>query len=89
MFFDEITKSLGQDVEALKNFSYLNVANKGLVVYAKNSIQSYSTCKIVLRCNKTKLYIFGNNLKIEFMSQNDFCVKGEIFCISDREVQLC
>ena len=89
MFFDEVTKSLKQDLIALKNFSYLNVANKGLQFYGKNIIEIYNTCKIVLRCNKNKLFILGQNLKIEKMDQSEICVVGEIFCISDREVSLC
>lgn len=89
MFFDEITKSLGQDMDALKKFSFVNVANKGLFLNGKNVVELYNTCKIILKCEKTKLFIYGHNLKIEKMSATDFCVRGEIFCISDREVSLC
>lgn len=88
MFFDEITKSLKQDISALKDFSYTNVANKGVFVNGKNTIEVFSSCKIVLKFAKHKLYIFGNNLKIETMNQTSFCVCGDIFCISDREVNL-
>lgn len=89
MFFNEISASLGQDLNALKNFYYVNVANLGLIVYGKNSIVNYSSCKIILMCNKTPLIIYGRNLKIASMSATEFCVKGEIFCVSNTEVQTC
>ena len=89
MFFDEITKSLKEDVNALKSFCYVNVANKGLYVSAKNKIEFYNSCKIILKCEQHRLFIFGQNLKIESMTQTDFCVRGEIFCVSDREVEVC
>lgn len=89
MFFNEIAASLGEDLNALKNFCYVNVANLGLVVYGKNSIVYYSSCKIILKCNKTQIFVYGHNLKIASMSATEFCVKGEIFCVSNSEVQPC
>ena len=89
MFFDEIGTTFGLDMQTLKNFSIVNVANKGLIVYDHNEIMLCTSCKIVLKCNKKMIYIFGQNLIIQSLSQTDFVIKGDIFCISDREVSLC
>ncbi len=89
MFFDEITKHLKTDIQTLKNFSWTNVGNLGLVLNGQNTILSYNTCKIILQCNSKKIYIYGQNLQIQSMSPTDFCVTGQIFCVSDREVNLC
>lgn len=88
MFFDEITKRLGADIQTLKNFSWTNIGNLGLVLNGQNTILSYNTCKIVLRCNRQQVFIYGQNLRIQSMSPTDFCVVGQIFCVSDREVSL-
>ena len=89
MFFDEITRTLGEDISAIKNFSLVNVANHGLLVNGHNQVVMCTTCKIVLKCNKNNIYIYGQNLSIVSMSNTDFVIKGNIWCVSDREVVLC
>lgn len=89
LFFDEITQSLGQDFNALKSFSFYCVANQGLVLNGHNEIILCTSCKIVLKCNKKTLFVYGQNLKIVSMSNTHFLIKGDIWVIGDREVNIC
>ena len=89
MFFNEITQTLGEDVDALKNYSFFCVANCGLVVNGHNEIVLCTGCKIVLKCNKKFLYVYGQNLKIISMSSTHFAIKGDVWIMGDREVNIC
>ena len=89
MFFEEISNSLGADIKALKEFSFINVANMGLVIYGKYNIMLYNTAKIILKNKQNTLYIYGQNLTIKSMNKTSFCIIGKIFCIGDREMVLC
>ena len=89
LFFDELTNTLGQDINALKNFSYFNVANKGLIINGHNEIVLCTSCKIVLSCNKKFLYIYGQNMQIICMTNTEFSIGGDIWCVSNKEVTIC
>ena len=89
MFFEEISNSFGLDIKALKEFSFLNVANSGVAVFGKYDIVFYNTTKIILKSKHNYIYIYGQNLSIKSMNNTSFCVVGKIFCTSDREVTLC
>ena len=85
MFLDEFLKSLKQS-KLTTPFSCQMLGFNAVCVEGKFCIEFFSTVKIVLSFKKEKLFVFGKNLELKNIDKNQVVVSGQIFCISNQEV---
>ncbi len=89
MFLNELSQKLSMQIDdILGGFRVTNVNNKAVIIDAKAVIDIYNSCKIVLSVKRHKIFVYGNNMTIVDYGAGQTVIKGNIICISDREVNL-
>lgn len=90
MFLSEWIDKLKLDYAGVINgVRMLNINNTALIVDAKLNIITYTTTRIILQHKKTKVYIYGENLRISEYCDSQTIIRGNITCASSQEVSLC